>query len=77
LYFLAIETAIPYNSVMYQSELTQFLESLKKERPHLEAEQRRGRAMWWDKLLDRDRLARQAESRLQQPGYVYQTSSKR
>ena len=62
---------------MYQSELTQFLEALKKDRPHLEAEQRRGRALWWDKLLDRDRLARQAESRLQQPGYVYQTSTKR
>jgi len=74
---LAIQTGIAYNPGMYQSELTQFLEALKKDRPHLEVEQRRGRALWWDKLLDRDRLARQAESRLQQPGYVYQTSTKR
>lgn len=74
---MVIPISIAYNLVMYQSELTQFLEALKKERPHLEAEQRRGRALWWDKLLDRDRLARQAESRLQQPGYVYQASTKR
>jgi hypothetical protein len=74
---LVIPVSIAYNPTMYQSELTQFLEALKKDRPHLEAEQRRGRALWWDKLLDRDRLARQAESRLQQPGYVYQTSTKR
>jgi hypothetical protein len=74
---LVIQTGIAYNSDMYQSELTQFLDALKKDRPHLEVEQRRGRALWWDKLLDRDRLARQAESRLQQPGYVYQTSTKR
>ncbi len=74
---MVIQTGIAYNSRMYQSELTQFLDSLKKDRPHLEVEQRRGRALWWDKLLDRDRLARQAESRLQQPGYVYQTSTKR
>ena len=74
---MVIPISIAYNLGMYRSELTQFLEALKKERPHLEVEQRRGRALWWDKLLDRDRLARQAESRLQQPGYVYQTSTKR
>ena len=74
---MVIQASIAYNSEMYQSELTQFLEALKKDRPHLEVEQRRGRALWWDKLLDRDRLARQAESRLQQPGYVYQASTKR
>ena len=74
---MVIPIRIAYNSDMYQSELTQFLEALKKDRPHLEDEQRRGRALWWDKLLDRDRLARQAESRLQQPGYVYQASTKR
>ena len=74
---MVIPISIAYNLGMYQSELTQFLEALKKDRPHLEVEQRRGRALWWDKLLDRDRLARQAESRLQQPGYVYQTSTKR
>jgi hypothetical protein len=62
---------------MYQSEITQFLASLKGERPHLEVEQKRARAIWWDKILDRDRLARQAESRLPQQGYVYQTSPKR
>jgi len=69
--------AIPYNQRMYQSEVTQFLESLKRDRPHLENEQRRARAIWWDKLLDRDRLARQNESRLPQPSYVYQPSTKR
>ena len=62
---------------MYQSETTRFLNALMRDRPHLAIEQRRARATWWDKLLDRDRLARQAESRLPQSGYVYQGAAKR
>jgi len=34
---------------MYQSDITQFLNQLKQQKPDLEAEQRRGRALLWDK----------------------------
>jgi hypothetical protein len=33
----------------YQSEITLFLEELKKTNPHLEQDQRAGRALLWDK----------------------------
>ena len=34
---------------LYQSEATHFLKALKAQRPGLEARQREGRAIWWDK----------------------------
>ncbi len=34
---------------MYESEITQFIRELKAARPHLEEDQRKGRAIWWDK----------------------------
>ena len=37
----------------YTSGITQFLTELKTEKPSLEAEQRQGRSIWWDKKLDR------------------------
>ena len=36
----------------YASEVTQFIDDLKAKKPTLEAEQRQGRAIWWDKKLD-------------------------
>ncbi|MDP3413470.1 MAG: DUF3460 family protein, partial [Polaromonas sp.] len=36
----------------YTSEVTSFIEELKAKKPTLEAEQRQGRAIWWDKKLD-------------------------
>jgi hypothetical protein len=58
---------------MYVSETTEFLRSLKKERPQLESEQQKGRALLWDKpALDLDAAARLRESNVPQQGYVYQ-----
>jgi hypothetical protein len=57
----------------YQSDTTQFLERLKAERPHLEEEQRRGRALLWDKQVDRDFLRQAEQARVPQKPYVYQT----
>ena len=37
---------------IYESEITGFLKKLKQEKPHLEAEQKKGRALLWDKQLD-------------------------
>ena len=40
----------------YRSEATQFIDQLKVAKPTLEAEQRKGRALLWDKKLDRTAL---------------------
>ena len=38
----------------YQSETTQFIDKLKAAEPELEARQRAGRALLWDKQVDRE-----------------------
>jgi hypothetical protein len=58
---------------MYESEFTVWLRELKKARPQLEEEQRKGRAIWWDRPQDLDTQRRDRQSRLPQPPYVYQT----
>ena len=57
----------------YVSDATQFIESLKQQRPELEAEQRQGRALLWDKAIDRAFLAEAQAARVKQKPYVYQT----
>jgi len=57
---------------IYESEITQFLKQLKQERPALEAEQRDGRALLWDKSpIDLEERARAEASRVAQKPYVY------
>ena len=58
---------------MYESDITRFLRELKKAKPHLDEEQRRGRAIWWDRPQDPDTVRRDRESRVAQAPYVYQT----
>jgi hypothetical protein len=59
---------------LYTSEFTQFLQQLRTERPHLEADQRKGRAIWWDKgPIDLDRTRRNLQSRIAQQPYPYQS----
>ena len=60
----------------YQSEATQFIDQLKAAKPALEAEQRAGRALLWDKPQDRDAAAANRQSRVAQKPYVYQTDNK-
>ena len=60
----------------YTSETTQFIESLKAKNPQLEKAQRDGRALLWDKRVDRDAQADNARSRVPQQPYVYQTGPK-
>jgi hypothetical protein len=57
----------------YKSEVTAFIEQLKAQRPTLEAEQRAGRALLWDKPQDRTAAADFADARVPQQPYVYQT----
>ena len=60
----------------YKSEVTNFIEQLKAQRPSLEAEQRAGRALLWDKEQDRSAQAGYNEARVAQKPYVYQTNDK-
>ncbi len=55
----------------YQSDVTQFIEQLKAEKPDLEAQQRAGRAIWWDKHIDREALSDWKEARVPAKPYVY------
>ena len=57
----------------YKSDVTQFIDELKTKKPTLEDEQRRGRALLWDKPIDRDAQAEYREARVPQQPYVYQT----
>ena len=59
----------------YQSEATQFIESLKTAKPTLEAEQRQGRSLLWDKQVDREAWSGFDAARVAQKPYVYQTQS--
>ena len=57
---------------MYESDVTQFLKALKDERPSLEAEQREGRSLLWDKSpINLDERERATVSRIAQKPYVY------
>jgi hypothetical protein len=56
----------------YQSDVTQFLNQLKQQKPTLEEEQRKGRALLWDKQpIDLDERDAQQESKVKQTSYVY------
>jgi hypothetical protein len=55
----------------YKSDTTQFIEQLKAERPDIEAQQRAGRALWWDKHIDREALSDYKQARVPQKPYVY------
>jgi hypothetical protein len=59
----------------YTSDVTSFIEQLKAKRPSLEEEQRRGRALLWDRQIDRDAAADDLDSRVAQQPYVYQTKT--
>ena len=59
----------------YTSEITQFIDQLKVDNPMLEAEQRAGRALLWDKTLKSAEQADFLDATVAQPSYVYGTSS--
>ncbi|HPK31885.1 MAG: DUF3460 family protein [Ottowia sp.] len=58
----------------YTSDATDFIEQLKREKPGLDEGQRQGRALLWDKQIDRDLQAEFRAGRVQQKPYVYQTA---
>jgi conjugal transfer/entry exclusion protein len=60
----------------YKSEISTFIDTLKANKPTLEQEQRAGRALLWDKPLDRSAQADFREAQVAQQPYVYQTKDK-
>ncbi len=57
----------------YKSDITTFIDELKAKKPTLEEEQRRGRALLWDRPVDREQQAEFRRGRVAQQPYVYQT----
>ncbi len=57
----------------YKSDVTSFIEDMKAKKPTLEAEQRQGRALLWDKRQDSTAQADYADAKVPQQPYVYQT----
>jgi hypothetical protein len=60
----------------YNSEVTQFIDLLKSQKPELESEQRAGRALLWDKRIDRDEQDEYQQGRVRQKAYVYGSEPK-
>ncbi|MDP9899830.1 DUF3460 family protein [Variovorax ginsengisoli] len=65
-----------FNRPHYTSDATQFIDALKAKKPSLEAEQRAGRALLWDKQVDRSLLDEYGQAKVAQQPYVYQTQVK-
>lgn len=58
----------------YKSDVTSFIDELKAKKPTLEAEQRYGRNLLWDKQpIDLTVQAEYNDARVPQQPYVYQT----
>ena len=57
----------------YRSDTTEFIDQLKADKPALEAQQRQGRDLLWDKHVDRTAQQEFKTGRVAQKPYVYQT----
>jgi hypothetical protein len=57
----------------YTSDITNLIDEMKAKNPSLEDDQRRGRAIWWDRRIDRTAQQSYDESRVRQQAYVYQS----
>jgi hypothetical protein len=60
----------------YQSDISQLLDELKAKDPNLEAQQREGRALLWDRAIDRQAQAEYGDARVPQQPYVYQPKTR-
>lgn len=59
-------------ALQYVSEITEFIRDLKSQKPEIEADQKKGRAIWWDKeAVTPDEAAQLRASRVAQKPYVY------
>lgn len=58
---------------MYESEHTKFMREWMEKHPQEAEEQRKGRALWWDKPQDLETSRRNAEAKVTQKPYPYQS----
>jgi hypothetical protein len=58
----------------YSSEVSQFLDALKKSDPELEKKQRQGRLLLWDHPKDAKLWDEFEQGKVSQKPYVYQTN---
>lgn len=59
----------------YRSDATQFLNQLKAAKPELDKQQQIGRALLWDKSLNRKEETAFRAAKVAQKPYVYQTNA--
>lgn len=55
----------------YNSDITNFISDLKQHKPDLEAQQRAGRAIWWDKQVNLEAWKEFRKAQVAQKPYVY------
>ena len=56
----------------YKSEITEFISDLKERNPRIETEQKKSRAIWWDKTPAQLEQRREFDQgRVKQKAYVY------
>ena len=55
----------------YESDTTIFIRELLVKNPEIKEDQKKARAMWWDKTLDIKVLKRKHESEVERTSYVY------
>jgi len=60
----------------YKSDISSFIDELKAKKPTLEDEQRKGRAIWWDRRVDLQAETEYEDARVRQQPYVYQTKQR-
>ena len=56
----------------YESDVTRMMREFLQANPNVVEDQKKGRAMWWDKAQDIDTQQRDKESKVAQQPYVYQ-----
>ena len=61
----------------YKSDISHLLDELKAKNPELEAQQRAGRDLLWDKPIDSGAQANYKEAKVPQQGYVYQSKTRK
>ncbi|MEO5862268.1 MAG: DUF3460 family protein [Burkholderiales bacterium] len=57
--------------ILYESDTTKFIRELLKNKPELIADQKKARAMWWDKTLDLKEIKHKRASEVERTSYVY------
>jgi uncharacterized protein DUF3460 len=60
----------------YNSDATALIEQLKADKPDLDARQRAGMAIFWDKHVDREAWSNWRDAAVPHKPYVYQTETK-